>query len=107
MSGVELSEVEVGIEVRKRGVDPVSGQIAPRPAGEGREDKRPPRPPQEAAKCFKMALRAAQDQSKTLKIAPIAESEKAKKPRHNSQTTKRRAGGGDAPWGKSITFQNV
>ena len=40
--------------------------------------KTAPRPPQEAAKCFKTALRAAQDQPKTLKIAQIDKTQKPK-----------------------------
>ena len=45
---------------------------------------------------FKAWLQKA---SKTLKVAEIYESQR---PCPNSQNEKRRAGGGDAPWGKSI-----
>ena len=56
-------------EALKRPQDP--------PKGTPTASKRPPRPPQEAAKCFRMALRAAPDPLKTLKIAKIAEIDKA------------------------------
>ena len=63
---------------RARAIGAENGDQAPTRGVEvGRVDKRPPRPLQEAAKCFKTALRAAQDQPKTLKIAKIAEIDKA------------------------------
>ena len=46
----------------------------------------PPRAPQEAA--FKTALRAAQDQPKTFKIAKIAEIDESKRPCPNSPNDK-------------------
>ena len=76
MSSVKLSQVEVRFGV-ENGNGAFAGQNGPRPGGEGRGDKRPPRPPQVAAKHFKTALRAVQDQPKTIKIAQIAEIDKA------------------------------
>ena len=109
---------EVGVKlrcekVRKGEVPQFRSKAEGRGKGRLRSSQEAPRSPQEAPRRPQETPRAGQDGSKLSKIAPrgsqkapkthkIAEVDESQRPCPKSQNEKRRAGGGDAPWGKSI-----
>ena len=104
-SSYVMHRFKVAQEPAKRPQDPPKStprcpkRLPRAPQEAPREPQETPRAGQEGSKISKIAPRGSQKAPKTHKIAEVNESQR---PCPKSQNEKRRAGGGDAPWGKAI-----